>query len=203
MTLFLSGKFSFFIFFESKHVENLISKQPTRAYKYHAISLSIDDLCALNGDGEFSKSFKCIYTGELELKLEYSGTHAPFLDLDIRIEDGIFVYKLFDKRDKFPFFIIRMPHFEINISSTLFYDSIFSEFLRMTRCTLKLEYFLSRVSDLYSRILSLGANQSCIIKQILKGFQRYPDILKKYGKNYNELLQELKSYLSLKQPRSN
>ena len=37
---------------------------------------------------------------------------------------------------------------------------------------------------------------SCINKQILKDFQRYPDILKKYGKNYKELLQELKNYLS-------
>ena len=32
--------------------------------------------CAINDDGEFSKSFKCIYSGELETKLEYRGRHA-------------------------------------------------------------------------------------------------------------------------------
>ena len=50
------------------------------------------------------------------------------------------------------------------------------------------EAFLPRTSELYSRILSQEANQSCINKQIQKSFQRYPDVLKKYGKNYNELL---------------
>ena len=41
----------------------------------------------------------------------------------------------------------------------------------------------------YSRMLSQGADQTFINKQILKVFQRYPDVLNKYGKNYNELLQ--------------
>ena len=86
----------------------------------------MDDLCTINDDGEFSKSFKCIYPGELKLKLEHSGTLAKFLDLDIKIEDGVFVYKIFHKRDKFPFFIFRMPHFESNIPSNIFYNSIFS-----------------------------------------------------------------------------
>ena len=56
----------------------------------------------MNDDGTFSKSFNCIYPGELETKLEQSGGHACFLDLFIKIEDGVFAYKLFDKRDKFP-----------------------------------------------------------------------------------------------------
>ena len=112
----------------------------------------------------------------------------------------MFVYKLFGKRDKFPFFIVRMPHFESNIPSIIFYDSIFLEFLRITKtgCTLKLEHFLPRDSELYSRMLSQGANQNCINKQIQKSFQISPDVLRKYVKNYNELLQELKNYLSSK-----
>ena len=112
--------------FESKDVQNLIFKKLTRVYKHHATSRFIDDVYATNDDDEFSKSFKCLYPGELELKLKHSGTHATVLDLDIKIEDGIFVYKLFDKRDKFLFFVVHMPHFESNIPSTIFYGSIFS-----------------------------------------------------------------------------
>ena len=59
-------------------------------------------LCAMNDDGTFSKSFNYIYLGELEIKLEQSGGHACFLDPVIKIEDGVFAYKLFYKRDKFP-----------------------------------------------------------------------------------------------------
>ena len=40
-----------------------------------------------------------IYPKELELKLEHQGSNAKFFDLDIEIKDGVFVYKLFDKRD--------------------------------------------------------------------------------------------------------
>ena len=78
------------------------------------------------------------------INLEHSQTHATFLDLDIKIEDGLFLSKLFDKRDKCAFLIVRMPRFESNIPLTIFYGSIFSEFLRTTRCKLKLEHCLKR-----------------------------------------------------------
>ena len=133
----------FLYFFESKHVQTLVSQKSDRAYKYHGTSRFIDDLCTINDGNEFSNSFKCIYPKELSLKLEHSGTHATFLDLDIKIEDGLFIYKLFDKRDAFPFFIVRMPHLQSNIPSTIFYGSIFSEFLRIARCTLKLQHFFT------------------------------------------------------------
>ena len=70
----------------------------TGAYKCRATSQFIDDLWTIHDQDEFSKCFKCIYPGELEVKLEHSGTHATFLDLVIKIEDGIFVYNVFDKR---------------------------------------------------------------------------------------------------------
>ena len=42
--------------------------------------------------------------------------------------------------------------------------------------------FLPRISELYLKLLSQGANQSCINKEILKGFQRYTDVLKNMKK---------------------
>ena len=126
-----------------------------------------------------------------------------FLNLDFKNKYSIFVYKLFDKSIKFPFFLVCMPHFESNIPSTILYSSIISEFLCIAICSLKLEHFLPGASEFYSRMLSQGANQSCINKQIQKSLQRYPGILKKYAKNYKELLQELKKYLSSKWSRSN
>ena len=68
----------FLYFLESKHSQNLISKKSTTAYKYHATSQFIDDLCAVNNQDEFSKPFKYIYPRELELKIEHSGTHGAF-----------------------------------------------------------------------------------------------------------------------------
>ena len=92
---------------------------------YHGISRLIDYLCTINDNAEFFWYFRKIYPKELELKVVHQGKYATFSDLDITIEDGIFVYNLFDKIDKFPFFIVRMPHLSSNIPSSIFYGSIF------------------------------------------------------------------------------
>ena len=113
----------------------MISLSSPRAYNFHSVDRFIDDLCAINDRNEFSISFKDIYPEELELKVEHSGTHATFLDLDITIKDGMFIYKLFDKRHAFSFFFVRMLHLSSSIPSSIFYGSMFSEILRITRCT--------------------------------------------------------------------
>ena len=91
----------FLYYFLVRACSKSYSEKATRVYKYITSSRFIDDICARNNNNEFPKSFKFIYSGELELKLEHSGTHEIVLDLDIKIEDEIFVYKFFDKRDKF------------------------------------------------------------------------------------------------------
>ena len=51
--------------------------------KFHGIYRFINDLCAINDSEEFGSSYETIYPPELELKKEYSGKHATFLDWDI------------------------------------------------------------------------------------------------------------------------
>ena len=50
-----------------------------------------------------------MYPDNLELKLEHLGTKATFLDLEIEVVDGKFTFKLYDKRDSFNLYIVRMP----------------------------------------------------------------------------------------------
>ena len=57
----------------------------------------------------------------------------------LKLKTGFFFHKLFDKRDKFPFFIACMLHFESNIPSIISYGFTFSGFLRIVRCSLKLD----------------------------------------------------------------
>ena len=123
-------------FLKLKYVKNLISLGSQRAYKYHRTRKFIDDLHEVNGGNEFSNLFKNIYFEELELELKHQGPHATFLDFDITIKDNVFIYKLFDKRDKFLLFIVRMPPLSSNIPSSIFYCSFYSELFRIARCTL-------------------------------------------------------------------
>ena len=81
--------------FKLKHIRKLISPRSSRRFKYLGIGRSIDDLCTINDGNEFLNSFKYFNPKELELKIEHQRTHATFLEVDITIEDDIFVYKLY------------------------------------------------------------------------------------------------------------
>ena len=45
-------------------------------------------LCTINDGGEFQKSYKKVYLKGRKLKLEHSGFHVTFLNLDITISNG-------------------------------------------------------------------------------------------------------------------
>ena len=49
-----------------------------------------------------------------KIKARLQGEHASFLNLDVTINDGTFICKLFDRRDFFPFSIVRTSHIESN-----------------------------------------------------------------------------------------
>ena len=77
-----------------------------------------------------------MYPTELELKVQYDGSHAPFLDLNISIGKSKFIYKMFDKHDAFNFHIVGMSSITSNIPSSIFYISTMSEFVKIARSTL-------------------------------------------------------------------
>ena len=96
----------------------------------------IDEFAAVNNDCKFEGSYKEIYPPELELKKENSGvTEGSFLDHVIKIEGNRFSINLFDKRDAFPFSIVRMPSLCSNILSKVFYATNGSEILRIVGVT--------------------------------------------------------------------
>ena len=129
-------------FYEETYVSNLIRVDRTKARKFNSTRRFIDDLITINDDGEFGREYRNIYPAELELKVEHSGVHATFLSLDNRIEDRKIIYKLYDKREDFPFSIVKLPHRASNIPTNLFYSALGGEFLRIARCSLIFVDFL-------------------------------------------------------------
>ena len=101
--------------------------------------------------------------------------------------------KLFDKRDNFPFQIVRMPHYHSNIPFFTFYGTIFSEFLRIARCSSNVNDFVYRAHLLKRRMTSQGGAESMILKQIRKLQHRYPECLQKFGITLENLLNAVKT----------
>ena len=189
------GKSFFLYIYESQYMDTLIVLDKVKVKHFHSTKRFIDDLCAINDGDEFSRIYKNIYPEELELKVEHHGQHASFLCLDITIVDGTFVYKLFDKRDAFPFSIVRMPHLRSNIPRNIFYSALVGEFLRIARSTLLLEDFLPKVKDLIKRMVSQGANLNLSKRYLRNIINRHTSNFHQFGTNSEQLLDMILSTL--------
>ena len=167
--------------FEEQYITSLIADdRKGKARCFHSTKRFIDDLCAINDGGEFGRCFRDIYPPELELKVEGEGTEASFLNLHIRIQDGVFVYGLYDKRDDFPFFIVRMPHRDSNIPQTIFYSALVGEFLRIARSTLMLPDFIPKATELITRMQNQGAQLNVLKKALNRIINKHPNSFKQF-----------------------
>ena len=59
-------------------MKDSISLGSSASFKYYGTGICLDDPCAINGNNEFSNSFKHVYPQELELKIGYQGTCTTF-----------------------------------------------------------------------------------------------------------------------------
>ena len=80
-------------------MKNLVSEDKRKAGRLGNTGRFLDDLLTINDDGLFQEVYGTIYPDELELKIEHSGTYAPFLNIEITVAENQFIYKLLDKRD--------------------------------------------------------------------------------------------------------
>ena len=89
----------------------------------------IRNLNFINDGQEFESNYsKNIYPEKLQLGKENTDKHeASFLDLNIIIKDGKFHFGLFDKRDSFPFSIVKMPDKSSNVPSSIVYSTMLEQ----------------------------------------------------------------------------
>jgi len=178
-------------YYEEKHVTFLIKTDPFHARLYRYAARFIDDQCNLNDSGQFKSACESIYPPELQVKCEHQGDHATFLELDITIQDGIFVYKLFDKRDDFPFSIVRMPDLSGNIPDHVFYGSVMSEFLRVARATLLYRDFVPKAKTLLACMIKQNGNKHKLLLQLKKAAIRHAQYFNHFQKSIEEILKDI------------
>ena len=164
----------FLYFYENQYVRDLKKQKIMSARRFSNTFCYIDDLCAINDNGEFEKTFKDIYPSELELKKENSiNSSATFLDLSIEIKEGTFSTHIYDKRDSFPFSITRMPYKDSNIPSKMFYGCIGAEILRIARTTTDKNKFIEHTNILLRRMKSQGSSPIFVKRMLKKVYGRH------------------------------
>ena len=81
-----------------------------------------------------------------------------------------------------------MPYLSSNITSSIFYGSISSEFVRIGLCTLIITDFVPKTFQLYNRMVIQDGNKTSIQRQIKKAFR---ETFSKYCNTYDEVINEI------------
>ena len=79
--------------YENEYMSRLISNDKVKGHHFYVTKRF--SLSTLNDGVELNDICKNIYLSELKLKIEHFGIQATFLNLDIAVKNGVFVYKLF------------------------------------------------------------------------------------------------------------
>ena len=172
----------FLYHYESNWIKSLKKENLQKARRFANTFRFIDDLLAINDDNLFLENFKDIYPAELQLNLEHSGDQVSFLDLDLINVNGHIDVKLYDKRDSFPFSIVRLPYASSNSPSTMFYSSIGTEIIRIGRVCSSLDNFLFSARALIGRAIAQGARAERLNKLLKKVYGRQ-DVLRSFAGN--------------------
>ena len=181
----------FLYFYESKWMNELKKDDLIKARKLCNIFRFIGDLNSINDGGEFESNYSNIYPEELQLGQENTDKHeASLLDLNIKIKDGKFQFSLFDKRDSFPFSIVRMPDKSGYVSSSIVYSGIGTESLRIATASNNPELFSTAIKPLIARMSRPGVSIGKINSSILTFFN-------KHHSDFNNLCQSKQELLNL------
>ena len=96
---------------------------------------------------------------------------------------------ILDKRDNFGFDIVRMPFYCSNVPSKMFYGSIRTEFLRISRATSNTGDLTRNCKQFLSRMLKQNGQMRRIKLSLRKMIQRQQEVFIKYNKSVEEVMQ--------------
>ena len=157
---------------------------------FNNTSRYLDDI--LNVDNPFfPNKFQSIYPSQLRLnQANVSDTKASFLDLDIILDQGRIITKIYDKRDDFNFNIVNFPHLDSDVPRAPSYGIYMSQLVRFARACSQVDDFNERNLLLTKKLVDQGYLFHKLRKTFTKFYHRNKDILYKYKTNLKSFLND-------------
>ena len=129
-----------------------------------------------------------IYPDSLTLNKENEvDSAANVLDLDISIKDGKFVCRVYDKRDKFRFKVVKFQPLMSNQGSSVLYGTFCSQVVRYSRICNEIEAFADRVLKITDDLIGLGYRRDRLSKIYLSVVTRH-GLREKFGVGCGNIL---------------
>ena len=171
-----------------------LNKESPEAYKLFNTVRYIDDLATLNDNNVFHNNLNAIYPPELGLVLNRendSELQGTYMDLNINIQNNRFDYKLYDKRNAFPFKIVRFPFRCSNIPRKMFFSPIQAEILRICRATAQFDSFIDSCNPFIHRMIRQGASKDSLQGPIRKIISNHYTQFSKYNHGVNQIRDQI------------
>ena len=144
----------------------------------------IDDLLLINNNDQMKNVMLEIYPKELELiPDDLDGQQAPFLDLQLIIEDQIISTSIFDKRDAFDFPIVNFPTLTGNIPLRGSYGVFIGEAVRYARACTYYEDFKKRTLILVKKLKKQFFTDKLLKRTWVKFCDSHFLLIQKYGRD--------------------
>ena len=166
-------------FYESKFLD----RNPIYGrLRYRNTFRYIDDLLSVN-NRDFNFDVNTIYPDELVVSCTNNDPYreCSFLDVDIKIVDGKFVNKVYDKRRDFNFDILGLPSFTSNTPFILSYSVLCSQFCRFAWICSYGQDFIFNCQLFVNKMLFNGFPSHIIKKHIYKFERSKMQSLAKFG----------------------
>jgi hypothetical protein len=155
--------------------------QVERARNCSMVYRYIDDLLAVDDDGEIGRSWKEIYPSSLILKKENADDWAThFLDLNLTLNDGRINLSLYDKRDDFPFVVRSFPDLSGNVHFSRAHGVIVGQLYRFAKANDQYPGFRFRVRRLNRQLMNQGFSKKKLEERCGRVFDERPKLFGKY-----------------------
>ena len=177
----------FLYWYEHNYIlEGVNAKSNVVNYLKYA-SRYIDDLNTPNIDDNICKIIcNDIYPDELDIIMtNQCNSNTTFLDLDIVIDNGRFVSKLYDKRRDFGFKVITFPNLRSNIPYKTSYGTFIGELYRICKSSTKYNDFVDDVKLLINKLISQKFEKKYLYSCLRKFLISKPACLSRYWYSFN------------------
>ena len=136
-----------------------------------------------------------IYPPQLKLTIENNDDQkCSFLDMALWIVDNKLDYKLYDKRDDFPFDIVSYPDLSGNICSSNAYGVFIGQLLRFAKTCNNYDHFVHRAHLLIQKLIKQYFKKPQLLTRCYKFYDRHFDYIKKYEVVRENFVKDLFSY---------
>lgn len=148
---------------------------------FNGTSRYLDDILTI--DNPFFDSFKnSIYPQELTLnKANTDNSETPFLDLNIKIHNGLVETSVYDKREDFGFPIVNFPWLDGDVPRLPSYGVYISQLIRFARACSNVTDFDRKNLQITEKLLKQGYRFHKLVKSFWKFFKNHQALILKFG----------------------